>query len=413
MATANSTRKPISTELQLKKLKPIGKTFDVKVANTPGLMLRVSKTGTKSFRWDRGSGKKPRIITHGTYPSLSLSEARTAHEKARQQHAAGTLNMVMLQEEEESLEDPQTVGELIEIFYRDRIEPKRKAPKIAKRVLDVDIMPYIGEMPLSAVTPMIVRKVVQIVVKRGSTVHAGKVLSILKQLFRFGVSLGLMEMNPAQPLEPDMLGVESNKRNRALSSEEIRTVWDALDRDVNTTATTALRLLLLLGIRSGELRKTRWEDVDLDKGLLTIPVNNLKLTKDAAQSAHPFIVPLDDFAISLFRQIPVIHPEWAFPGRRGIPFNDCVMSRVVRRLDKGEMEQFVPHDLRRTMRTGLSKLKVKPHIAERCLNHAQGVIEETYDTYDYLDERREALERWSQHVQVILGMHENVVEMRA
>lgn len=79
-------RKPISTELQLDKLKASSKPYDVRVANVSGLVVRVGTSGSKSFRWDRGRGYKPRIINHGKFPSISLKKARDLHERAKQQH---------------------------------------------------------------------------------------------------------------------------------------------------------------------------------------------------------------------------------------------------------------------------------------------------------------------------------------
>lgn len=411
MATANSTRKPISTELQLEHLKPIGKTYDVKVANTPGLAVRVGKSGTKSFRWDRGSKHKPRIITHGTFPQLSLADARKAHQKAQQQHKSGTLALnVALGNLNKSVsaETPEVVADLCEMFYADALRD-HKRPEKARRVLDVDILPVIGEMKLEAVTPMVARAVIKLVVDRGATSYAGRVKGILKQVFDYGVELGLMESNPAM-LNSTRLGIQNNARDRKLSSDEIATLWPVLD-NASLVVGTALKLLLLLGVRSGELRLAEWEHVDLDAGLLTIPVKNQKLKKEQAKRAHPFVVSLSDYAISLFRGLEGLSDKWVFIGRSNTPLSDSTLPQFVRVMKAG-IDPFRPHDLRRTMRTGLAKLGIEPHIAERCLNHSLGKIEATYNRHDYMDERREALERWSQHVQVVTGQHVNVVEMR-
>jgi integrase len=108
---------------------------------------------------------------------------------------------------------------------------------------------------------------------------------------------------------------------------------------------------------------------------------------------------------------------WIFPGRSAPspePVTPRVFSKSVRRLlDKQlDIDPFTPHDLRRTMRTNLSKLKIPPHIAELCLNHSLGTIIDTYDQHSYLDERRDALKEWSTRVQVIIGKRSNVLELR-
>ena len=403
----------IVTDLQLRKLRPASKTYDVKVANVPGLIVRVGKTGSKSFRWDRGGKHKPRIITHGAYPAISLKEARQLHDKAKLQHALGTLQ---LEAAKKSLvankpsmgvtDTPKTVRDLAEMFYVDYVTANHKRPEIARRVFDVDILPIIGEMKLLAVTPLTVRAVIKIVVDRGATVYARRVLTLLSQLFEFGVSYQVVEGNPAISLKPKMLRIESNIRDRKLLTSEIKMFWLMLEDypTVSIQVRVALQLLLLLGIRSGELRQAEWSHVDLDKGLLTVPVKNQKLKIEQIKKAKDFIVPLNVFAISLFHQVEGLNSVWVFPGVSGDePFSRNVMARTIRRVIMNEIEPFRPHDLRRTLRTNLSKLGVQPHIAERCLNHSLGTIIDTYDQYDYLDERREALERWSQRVQVILG----------
>ena len=269
-------RKRITTELQLDKLKSTGKPFDVSVANVSGLVVRVGASGSKSFRWDRGRGYKPRIITYGKFPSISLKKARDLHERTKQQHLDGVI------EARES--EIRKVAELAELYYSDRIKPHLKRPEAVRQVLDHDILPAIGRMQLPSVTTMKCRNVVKDVVNRGATVHANKVLVILKQMLNFGVSMGLMEFNTAAPLKAIDLGIENHRRDRTLTSGEIRAFWELLEGEPITTR-TALRLLFLLGIRSGELRLSRWQDIDLKAGLLTIPVKNQKLTPRKAKNS--------------------------------------------------------------------------------------------------------------------------------
>jgi integrase len=97
-------------------------------------------------------------------------------------------------------------------------------------------------------------------------------------------------------------------------------------------------------------------------------------------------------------------------------FGLAVRRLLMKRHPNGELvlpldEPFSPHDLRRTCRTGLSALKIAPHIAERCLNHSLGRITETYDTHDYLDERRAALQKWADQVDRYVTPPANVIDL--
>ena len=400
-----STRKckAISTELQLRRLKSSSKRYDIPVAHVPGLVVRIGRS--KSFRWDRGAGNKPRIVTYGSFPDISLKQARDMHERAREQHAAGILG-------DSGSDTPQTVGELAEAFYADRIVPTRKRPDIVRQVLDHDIIPAIGNLKLSAVNTLAVRRTVKVMVDRGAKSHAGRCLAILKQMFRFAVSISIMDSNPAESLDKADLGAGDNRRDRVLSADEIRLLWEALEAHARLSmqVRVGLQLLVLLGIRSGELRQAKWSD--LSDGLLTIPVENQKINPRQQKNAKSFLVPIDGFANGLFEQLRGLDPVWIFPGSAGC-LSDRVLSKAVRRLLSSRLEigTFTPHDLRRTMRTGLSRLRVPPHIAELCLNHSLGTIIDTYDQHSYLDERRDALEQWSQHIQVVLGRVSNVINM--
>jgi len=395
-------RKSISTDLQLSKLKPEDKPYNVQIANVKGLYVTVG-TKTKTFKWTRPYGFSPRKVTYCHYPAMSIKKAREAHEKAQLEHQQGTYGMVA--------DKPKTVSELAEMFYKERIEPKRKRPDAVRQVLDHDVIPAIGSKKLEAVNTPTVRNVVKIVVDREKTTHAGKVLAILKQMFRFAVSNAFMANNPAESLEPDALGVVNNVRSRVLSDSEIKIFWNALNQNKSPVTRVALQLLLLLGVRSGELRLAKWEDVDFNNKTLTIPVENQKLNPKQAQSAKPFVVPLSNFALQLLQSLSRIN-DFVFPGAKdNQPLSDKVFGRAVRRmLENLEVEKFTPHDLRRTLRTRLGEMKIPPHIAEKCLNHSLGRIVNTYDQHDYLDERRAALLKWSDYVEQLTGS--NVVQLR-
>lgn len=437
MATSQSTkpakgRNPIKTDLQLAKLlPPVAGYYEVPVAIAPGMVVRVYATGTKTYRWDRGAGFKPRIVTYGSFPSVSLKAACEEHDKIKQRHKDGVdLSM--------GGEVPKTVAELAELFYRDRILPVRKVPTDVRRTLDTDILPALGRLRLRSVTTLAVRSMVRKVILRGAPVHAGKVLQHAKQLFRFGVSIGAMDYSPADSLEPMNLGVEDNRRSRKLSGEEIRLFHHGLDHytGLSLTIRNALKVLLVLGLRSGELRQAKWSDVNWPERTMTIPVVNQKLSPRAAKMGKSFVVPLPDQAVDLLAELRGVDPVWIFAGRvlhgaaEGIdpaligtakgPVDDKAFGHAIRRLLTLEKdgqkvlplgESFSPHDLRRTCRSGLSALKVPPHVAERCLNHSLGRIAETYDTHDYLDERREALQKWADQVDRYVNPPANVIDL--
>lgn len=415
------------TDVWLKNLKPRSNRFEIGDPGKKGLRLRVSPGGKKTFVWlCQVSGKMHRVNlgTYGENPGeVTLAKARQALDKAKESHKHGNLHAV-------DANAPKTVSDLADVFYKRRIEPHRKRPDEAKRILDKDVVPVIGKRRLQAVVPTTISGLVEGVVDRGAPTHAGKVLAICKQMFRFAVARGWMEQNPAAALDPLDLSIETRVRDRNLTADEIGKFWHALDKAprMSDQAKAALRLLLLTGVRSGELLKAKWVDVDLDNARWTIPVANQKLTKKQAEKARPFVIPLPPMAVALFEDLKGMadKSEWvmASDAEEG-HYTDKALGRANRRLLTLKVERdgekvplldippYSPHDLRRTMRSRMGEnLRVPPHVAERCLNHSLGRIADTYDQGDYIEERADALLRWADFVlRAVSG--KNVVELRA
>jgi integrase len=308
-----------------------------------------------------------------------------------------------------------TFAEVAEAFLA-HIERRRKRPDEVRRSLEKELLPALGERPVRTITSKDIRLVVEAVVKRGSPTQAGKVLAHAKQLFRFACGRDdvAVSANPAYPLEADALGVEHNVCQRYLSAEEITLFLKALDAArLSPTVKLGLKVILHTGVRTCELLRARWSDVDLDAGSWTVPVASQKLTKKQEQTARPWTVPLTGPVVELFSQLRVLAQgsEWVLAS----PFDfEAVLSekalvagmRKLFEAPKGKEPLLTftgprptPHDLRRTVRTHLGDtLGVPWHIAERCLNHSIGRITHTYDVGDYMRERRDALEKWTAYL---------------
>jgi integrase len=161
-------------------------------------------------------------------------------------------------------------------------------------------------------------------------------------------------------------------------------------------------VLLATAARRGELTAARWRDVDFNARTWRIPAENAKTGVEC-------LIPLSDVAIDAFAKLrnAAGKSPWVLPGSDPTkPLEPRLLTRGVAkclaRFEKQGIAEFTLHDLRRTVRTGLARLKVAPHIAERCLNHAQETIAGTYDVHDYFDEKRAALQLWAEHLQEII-----------
>ncbi len=433
---------PPLTAKRIEALKPRTDRYEVGDPAAPGLRLRVLSSGAKIFRWYRHTPQGPKrrdVITIGRWSATSmpghitLHEARAKLEELKKANLAGQLVAVESELKKQLHPEPVVaspgatlVSSVAEDFYTRRIVPHRKRPLEARKILDADILPIIGKHAIASVTTPQCAKLVERVVDRGATTHAGKVLGLLKQLFRFAEGRGHIDRNPAAPLEPTSLGVEHNARQRWLTADEIAAFWGALEQtvelapgrhDKNTmrrATKAALQMLLLTGVRSCELLLARWEHIDLEAAVWTIPVQSQKLTPKQARHGKPWMVPLLPMALTLFKQLRDLagNSPWVMASeprtRNGDDdedhhYNEKALGRAMRRMwrthpELKKLPEAAPHDLRRSLRTHLGKLRVPLHLVERCLNHSLGRIVQIYDQNDYLDERREALAKWEAHL---------------
>ena len=467
MAVTEATTSRGFTPKSIEALKPRPTHYELADPGCSGLILRVMASGVRSFRWYVRSLDK--VVTIGPWSMepapghVTLKQAREWLDRLKAARLGGPGQLAQVVAELERFKAPLPapapvapsvlVKDVIDEFYERRLLPQRKRPKEARALLDKDLVPKLGHLPISwfDTNPKEARRLcadlVAGVVQRGAPTWAGKVLGMLKQFFLYCEAQGHLDRSPAAALKADNLGVENNSRERWLSAEEIPLFWAALNDEeprqvierVNyrtgkvqlylqrvpslTLATRAgLRVLLLTGVRSCELLLARWEDVDLKAATWTIPVANQKLTPKQAKKAKPFVIPLAPSALALFK---VLQAEAALvkdADGKPLPwvmasdesdlghFTYRALGRAMQRLFEGKEPALVlpggpasPHDLRRTMRTQLGKLGVLPHISERCLNHSLGHIEKTYDRGDYLEERRAALEKWAAYVERLVS----------
>ncbi|MEJ1412947.1 MAG: tyrosine-type recombinase/integrase [Candidatus Sedimenticola sp. (ex Thyasira tokunagai)] len=404
----------------LENLKPAYKRFELADNGAAGLRLRVSPGGAKTFVWLYRHNQKIHRHTLGQFgegpEKLTLSGARKRLQELKGKREAGILNAP-------NKGDPKTVKDLVATFYERILKKKRKRPEEALHILEKELVSRLGNKKIEHVTPSQLSAIVDGVVDRGAPTHAGKVLNLIKQVFGFAEGKGYVERNPAYPLKKNAFEIEDNRRDRALSLDEIKVLWDALAKAprMSPQFKIGLKILLLTGVRSGELRLAKWSEIDLEKGHWLIPEENTK-------GGKAWEVPLSPLAVDQFEELQEFTGacDWVLASPESLAdtnkpakcVDDKALARSVNRLLKlkdGEgglildIPKFVPHDLRRTLRTHLSKLKIPPHIAEKCLNHSLGRIEETYDVHPYYEEREEALEKWANSVAIAVGEQDSNV----
>ncbi|MFO1505312.1 MAG: site-specific integrase, partial [Steroidobacteraceae bacterium] len=232
---------------------------------------------------------------------------------------------------------------------------------------------------------------------------ANDLLRFTRRIFAFGVRRRIVPSNPAADFSPRLdAGGTERPRSRALGAEELTRLFEKMRKTPNfgEDSLLAIKLLLALCVRKGELLGARWAEFDLDGKTTAGAVWHLPASR--TKTGEGLNIPLAPAVIEWLRALRGLAAgsEFVFPKRRrdprervphmGIDTLNVALNRVAH-----ELPHFTLHDLRRTARTHLAALGVRREVAERCLGHKLRGVEGTYDRHDYFRERRAALESWA------------------
>lgn len=373
-------------------------------ADGEGLYLVVPASGTASWMLRFTSNKKRREMTLGKVNDLSLSNARLEAATKMKQVREGFDPLIQRKRAEQ--ESIKTVNDLFEDWYPTLVK-RLKHPNIPKRVYTKDIAPHIGDIPLDKITARDIRTTITAINDSGRPTIANDALGHCKQLFNHGMKLDLLQGNPASAFTVrDAGGIEQSK-DRFLTEDELKQFFSiARENSTNFSRDNylACALLVCLGVRKSELCEAKWEEFELENGLWHLP-------KERSKTNVGFTIPLAPEVLEWLEELKVrgFGSEYVLPSRRvskSPHMGPDTLNRAITKLFgheagkkkqppnlMGGMPHFTVHDLRRTCRTLLAKQGTPGHVAERCLNHKLKGVEGIYDQYDYLEERREALDK--------------------
>jgi integrase len=243
-------------------------------------------------------------------------------------------------------------------------------------------------LTLATVTRADVAATLTKITKDNGPVSANRARSALSRFFRWAIGEGLCD----HPVFGTNKRAENDPRERSLSDAEAAAVWLAAP---NNDYGRLLKLILLTGCRRAEVGNLKWSEVDLDARTITLP-------KDRTKNRQEHVVPLSDMAVGILNDIPRRDRDPVFGRTRGAGFSGWAKPKA--EFDKlVKLQPWTLHDLRRTVRTGLGKLGVQPHIAEATLNHLPPKLIRTYDRNTYAAEKKAALDLWASHLKVAVA----------
>jgi len=377
------------TERRIRALKAAGERVELMDGAVPGLGIRVSPTGSKSWFLRYGPQEARRRIVLGPYPALTLEAARN---KARELVAGVRIKdrdpMTERRAARAARRQADTATfEALATFYLEQHAKRRKRLRgwqEDERKLRVEVLPLWGSRPAAEIRRTDVRALLERIAEERGGVCANRTRALLSKVFSFGIEKERVEGNPVYGVK--RLYAEK-PRERVLTEEELRGLWPLLDR-LQPTVGAAWRLILLTAQRPGEVLSMRWRDLERDSRgwWWNLPA---ELTK--THRAHR--VPLSPQALAVIETLRPLtgSTEWVLASRADGKRLTWLSHSSARLRAWSGLEHFTPHDLRRTAATWLGRSGVRPDTIDQLLNHTAGRITRTYNRAGYDAEKRQAV----------------------
>ena len=365
------------------------------VTDGRGLCLEVFPSGKFSWLFRYRFKGRPEKVSLGRYPDLSLKAARCERDKQATLLAGGRSPAEEKRLAKMALTRDCTVREFSERYYHDIVLRDRKDPSDMRRYLDNEIIPALGQKPLSQVMAADVQTLVFRKRDNGKESAAAQIRSLIKRIFDYAVVCGVAQANPAMAL-PTRFITKVRPRTRVLTPDEVRVYLHTLYRsNIRRQFKLALHLILLTLVRKAELLLAQWKDVDLEGGEWKIPAENSK-------TEQPHTVYLSTQATELFQELKALAggSVWVMPGRSGLskPFSHNAMNQAMGSITF-EIPPFTIHDLRRTGSTLLHGKGFASDVIEKSLNHQIKEVRRVYNRAEYAEQRRQMLQFWADYVE--------------
>jgi integrase len=395
-------------------------------SKVPGFGVRVYPSGKRMYVFQyRSKGGKQRRAAIGLHGPFTVEKAR---EVAADLYEAVRKGRDPVEEQKaaarRSYDDIEAVTEN---FIQRYLEGKGRAKSYiddTRATFANHVLPGWRGRDIKTITRRDVIELIDGIVDAGKPVAANRTLAAVRKLFNWAVQRGIIETSPVALVE---MPAAERKRERTLAPDEIRVIWAATDQ-LGYPFGHFFRMALATGQRREEVAQMRIVDADEADRIWA-------LSSEMTKTGRAHVVPLSTFALDILGEAKeagrglLAEPEdaepttYVFTTRRDRPISGY--SKAKARLDREvakarceadlpDLERWTIHDLRRTVGTGLGKIGISRFIIARVLNHADRTVTGIYDRYEYLDEKRQALEAWGQYLEnLVAPPGANVVPLKA
>ena len=364
----------------------------------PGFGLRV-RDGRCTWIVQYKIGAKHRRVTLGSTEMLTAEEARNGWIDPQTQERRKGASKILADARDgfdhaaarvaRREKAAETLGVVIANYLAARKTALRpRAYKETSRHLEKYWKP-LHDVSLHSLDRRSVAARVSAIAKDNGAVTANLCRASLSAFFRWAIGEGLCDDNPVIGSNKQVV---NGPRERSLSDAEAAAIWLAApDGDYGNI----IKLLFLTGCRLNEIGCLQWSEVNLETKTITLPGSRTK-----NHTEHT--VPLTDKAVAILEAIPRRGGRDLVFGVGKGGFGAWTKAKLNLQA-KSKTEGWTPHDIRRTVRTGLGKLGVEPHVAEACLNHLPPRLIRTYDRNTYAAEKGAALDAWASHLSVVIA----------
>ena len=382
-------------DMQIRRAKPEAKAYTL--GDGQGLSLLIEPNGSKSWRFRYRYAGKPKMISLGVYPTITLADARSRRDDARKLVAEGKNPSEVRKEQKIALQtESESAFEKIATEWHQMKSAKWSAG-YASDIMEAfqnDIFPYVGMRPVGEIKPLELLNVLRKIEKRGALEKMRKVRQRCSEVFRYAIATGRAEFNPAADLS-SALDVHQSNHFPFLKADEIPDFLRALDGYTGSKIVQiATKLLMITGVRTIELRAALWSEFDLVNAIWEIPAERMKMRR-----AH--LVPLSTQALDLLDELKIMtgNYRYVFPGRNdpNKSMSEASINQTIKRL--GYDGKLTGHGFRHMMSTllhekGFDSVWIETQLAHVDKNNIRG----TYNHAQYLKGRTKMLQWYSDYL---------------
>ncbi len=363
-------------------------------AGLPGFGVKVTPRSRKVFvvlYRIGGAGSRLRKYTIGPYGRVTLQMARAEAQKVLAARLEGRDPATEKRESKRRM-TADRVDDLIEVFIVQHVSKTRKAAEIS-RLLRREVVSRWGNRCVHAIGKRDIVELASEIAQRGTPMAANTLLKVIKTFLNWCVGRAVIDASPAEGVP---LPGKEVARDRVLTNNELASVIRAA-RQIGGAYGGIVEMLALTGQRREEVAQMVWDEIDFNSRTWTLPGSRTK-------NGKPHIVHLSEACIKLIKRASRLG-SYVFSISGVRPFQNFTNAK--RALDElSGVTGWRLHDLRRTCVSGMARLGVPPHVADKILNHQSGTISgvaAVYQRHDFLAERKLALERWGQYIETLVG----------